>query len=185
MHSTKSTMQQRVYIASMIVLALLTMAFGVGGLLMIKQRTFSTAWILLFTAFCTACMAVFLAQQDQSDHAGISPPDDAAKASSPAPMLTDAVKDVLAERTRQKKVLAWCSSHDDQGGAAVLAIAAGCYALFAKTYPNRGEPPPQWPWDAEFWEPSDFREDCKCAAAFLIAAMESTDRRNANKALQR
>lgn len=90
--------------------------------------------------------------------------------------LTQAAKDVLYERVRQSCHLGWSPSHDDAHGPAVLAAAAGCYALYADAYPNRGEPPPAWPWDAEWWKPKDFRNDCKRAAALLIAAMECMDR---------
>ena len=87
-----------------------------------------------------------------------------------------AVRSVLVERQRQISVEGYDHSHDDQHAVAHLAAAAGCYALFADSYPNTGEPPPQWPWEAAAWKPKDFRRDLVRAAALALAAIDNYDR---------
>lgn len=83
--------------------------------------------------------------------------------------------EVVAERRRQVEAEGYDRTHDAEHGAAQLAAAAGCYALFADSHPNAGEPPPQWPWESDAWKPKTFRRDMVRAAALLLAAIETGD----------
>lgn len=94
-----------------------------------------------------------------------------------APAMSDAARDVLAERQRQISVEGWTPEHDDFGAdGPALAVAAGCYALFTDAYPNYGEPPPQWLWAASWWKPSTPRRDLVKAGALILAEIERLDR---------
>lgn len=92
-----------------------------------------------------------------------------------AVVQTLAATDVLAERARQISAEGWTPEHDAGHGAAQLAAAAGCYALFTDSYPNAGEPPRPWPWEDEAWKPKDFRRDLVRSAALALAAIEAND----------
>ncbi|AVS68169.1 hypothetical protein C8245_23120 [Paracidovorax avenae] len=85
--------------------------------------------------------------------------------------LTQAARDVLAERRRQVEAEGWTSEHDDQYPPGTMARAAGCYATI-NTYPT----PTMWPWAPEWWKPRDDRSNYVRAAALLIAELESLDR---------
>jgi hypothetical protein len=93
--------------------------------------------------------------------------------------MSKASDDVLAERQRQITEEGWTPEHDDQQHRETvcgLAVAAGCYAMFADSYPNAEQPPPQWPWDAQWWKPKTYRRDLVRAAAMLVAEIERIDR---------
>jgi hypothetical protein len=94
--------------------------------------------------------------------------------------MTRAAIDVLAERRRQVEQEGWSPAHDDEHGSGQIAAAAGCYALYSDSYPNAGEPPPAWPWDAQWWKPKDYRRDLVRAAALILAEVEHIDRADAN-----
>lgn len=90
--------------------------------------------------------------------------------------MSKAIDDVVAERARQIGAEGWSAEHDDEHGPCALAVAGACYALYTDAYPNEGEPPPQWPWEAEWWKPKDYRRDLVRGAALLIAEIERIDR---------
>lgn len=92
---------------------------------------------------------------------------------------SDAARDVLAERRRQIECEGFTPAHDSFHSSVELIQAACCYALQADAYPNRDEPPKEWPWAAEWWKPKDFRRDQIRATALLLAAIELHDRRSA------
>ena len=92
---------------------------------------------------------------------------------------TQAAKDVLAERERQKSVEGWTPEHDDQHRKGALAAAGGCYALFADYYLAEGHPPEFWPWDAKWWKPSLARRNLIKAGALILAEIERFDRADA------
>lgn len=91
---------------------------------------------------------------------------------------SQAVLDIAAERRRHVEHEGFDPLHDDSehAGSAAIAKAAGCYILFADAYPNRGEPPPLWPWDAQWWKPKDYRRDLVRAGALIVAEIERLDR---------
>lgn len=90
--------------------------------------------------------------------------------------MSDAARDVIAERARQMSVEGWTPEHDDEHTDESLAIAAVCYVLFGDS-PNH--PPDAWPWAAEWWKPKDRRRNLVRAAALLIAELERLDRADA------
>ncbi len=78
-----------------------------------------------------------------------------------------AASDVLAERQRQIEVEGWTAEFDDGYRDNELARAAACYAVGVTAY---------WPWDLDWWKPSERRRDLVKAAALLIAEIERLDR---------
>jgi hypothetical protein len=92
--------------------------------------------------------------------------------------LTQAARDVLAERQRQVETEGWSVEHDDAHERGELASAAACYAKNSVTGPARwaGLPPPDWPWDCRWWKPTTPRRDLVKAAALIIAEIERLDR---------
>lgn len=104
-------------------------------------------------------------------HAAPPPP---ARASAPV-RLTDAARDVLAERRRQVEREGWTPAHDDQYRDHELSCAAGCYAMHTLAYPA-GDPPPAWPWAADWWKPTTHRRNLVKAGALIQAAIERLDR---------
>jgi hypothetical protein len=85
------------------------------------------------------------------------------------------IDEISAERERQSLVEGFTDEHDDAQGTR-LAIAAACYVLWSDAYPNQGEPPPFWPWDAAWWRPKDYRRDLVRAGALIVAEIERFDR---------
>ena len=86
--------------------------------------------------------------------------------------LTDAARDVLAERRRQVGQEGWTPAHDDEHANGELATAAGAYALF-----NDNAPAPFfWPWDASWWKPTGRRRNLVKAGALILAEIERLDR---------
>lgn len=81
--------------------------------------------------------------------------------------------EILTERRRQIDEEGR-APEDDVGRASDLAAAAGCYALFADAWPNEGYPPPEWPWDPEWWKPRDWRRDLTRAGALIAASIEAS-----------
>ncbi|WP_244109895.1 hypothetical protein [Burkholderia ambifaria] len=92
--------------------------------------------------------------------------------------LTDAARDVLAERSRQIEQEGWTPEHDDQYRDHELSGAAGCYAMHTLAYPA-GDPPPAWPWAADWWKPTTHRRNLVKAGALIQAAIERLDRTGA------
>jgi hypothetical protein len=99
------------------------------------------------------------------------------RASAPAAgnALTDAARDVLAERQRQIRAEGWTPEHDDAYADEQLARAAVCYALPQGDY-EIPEPPEFWPWDAAWWKPGDRRRELIKAGALILAEIERLDR---------
>lgn len=111
----------------------------------------------------------------------------ALSATPPAQAVQDsqAVRDVLTERERQKSVEGWTPEHDDEHGTASMAAAAGCYAFSAASeyaenthWSNERFDAAEhlWPWDREWWKPSTPRRDLVKAGALIIAEIERLDR---------
>jgi len=98
-------------------------------------------------------------------------------------LLSDAARDVIAERIRQVSVEGWTHQHDDEHeetDACPLLAAAISYADHAWKHEYAAVmdwPPVTWPWDRSWWKPKDKRRDLVRAAALLIAEIERLDRR--------
>lgn len=97
--------------------------------------------------------------------------------------LTDAARDVVAERQRQITSEGYTPKHDDEHGHGELARAASCYATVSSTKLNRvpslyegKTPPPNWPWDSSWWRPGDPRRMLVKAGALILAEIERLDR---------
>lgn len=100
--------------------------------------------------------------------------------------LSQAAKDVLAERQRQISVEGWTPAHDDSHHRGEMALAASSYALAAATrmqyrpnaevYASTIDPGHRWPWDRKWWKPTTPRRDMVKAAALILAEIERLDR---------
>lgn len=98
-----------------------------------------------------------------------------------AARLTDACRDVLAERQRQVEAEGWTPEHDDQHDSGAMAIAGACYALWdAKGLQvqtvNVGNLWQWTGWGASWFKPKDKRRNRVRAAALLLAEIERDDR---------
>lgn len=95
-----------------------------------------------------------------------------------AQVLSQAARDVLAERQRQISAEGWTPDHDDEHGDSSLSMAAVCYVL-GRTTLRALEWSPDimlWPWEKESWKPSDPRRNLTKAGALILAEMERLDR---------
>lgn len=93
--------------------------------------------------------------------------------------LTNAARDVLAERQRQVEVEGWTPEHDDKHSAFEMASAAAYYAASpAARLKGRFPKMPGfgWPWAARWWKPTDNRRDLVKAGALILAEIERIDR---------
>lgn len=97
--------------------------------------------------------------------------------------MTDAARDMLAERRRQIEAEGRTTQHDDANPAGAMSVAAVCYALGAgnalvlavgdtSTCPA----PEVFPWDDAWWKPTTPRRDLVKAAALILAEIERLDR---------
>jgi hypothetical protein len=96
-------------------------------------------------------------------------------ATPPAGDVTEAARDVLAERRRQVEAEGWTPEHDDHHSEGEMAAAAACYAFTAARSPheitNR-----VWPWSLSWWKPTDKRRNLVKAGALILAEIERLDR---------
>ncbi|UYW25733.1 DUF551 domain-containing protein [Methylorubrum extorquens] len=96
--------------------------------------------------------------------------------------LSEAAKDVLAERRRQVTAEGWSPEHDDTHSRGEMAQAAACYALpqaqrhCLDTRDNRPILTHLWPWDQAWWKPGDRRRELVKAGALILAEIERLDR---------
>jgi hypothetical protein len=98
-----------------------------------------------------------------------------AAAAQPDERMSDAARDVLAERTRQVSDEGWDTAHDDRHVTFSLSQAAACYVFHACGV-YAGKYPVLWPWDGEYWKPTTPRRDLVKAGALIIAEIERIDR---------
>lgn len=94
--------------------------------------------------------------------------------------MSDALRDVAAERLRQIEIEGWSKEHDNTHSDGQLAEAAMCYFYHA-TLPDKHRQdvcgwPVDWPWDMTWWKPTDRRRDLVKAAALILAEIERLDR---------
>lgn len=105
--------------------------------------------------------------------------------------MNAAIKDVLAERQRQKDVEGWTPEHDDAHVIGELALAAATYLIYsmARELPDPAGPDKPswkysllmhansvWPWVEPSMKPKNRRLDLVRAAALAIAEIERLDR---------
>lgn len=79
---------------------------------------------------------------------------------------------IKAERIRQIDVEGWTYKHDDSYSTGVLLAAGRCYLSINEVNIDalRFNCPPEWPWDKEWWKPSDNMERNYVKGCALIAA---------------
>lgn len=102
----------------------------------------------------------------------------------PAVALTDAARDILAERQRHIDVEGWTPAHDDEHGPGALALAAAAYALDAGEVLDLFSPadaadrhePLFWPFSSHWWKPGAPRRNLVKAASLILAEIERIDR---------
>lgn len=92
-----------------------------------------------------------------------------------AALLSEAARDVLAERQRQVQSEGWTPEHDDRATDGALSLAAATYALHGPL-PVHGDIPVTWPWAPEGWKPGTPRRNLVKAGALIIAEIERIDR---------
>jgi hypothetical protein len=93
-------------------------------------------------------------------------------------IASKALKDVVAERFRQTHVEGFTEEHDDKHIGGQMALAAAGYAL-ASASPDREKAmisPTIWPWDGNWWKPTNRRRDLVKAGALILAEIERLDR---------
>jgi hypothetical protein len=93
--------------------------------------------------------------------------------------LSQAARDVLAERQRQISAEGWTTGHDDEHATGGLALAAACYAISGRgvnQWPMEAMLYDWWPWDRKWWKPKTRRRDLVKAAALILAEIERIDR---------
>lgn len=132
--------------------------------------------------------------------AAVEPPSTRPGAASERGAISQAARDVLAERSRQVEAEGWTPANDDAHDDGAMARAAACYALpvpmlvleeRSQTYDRsriRGESPiwatakfsvpAMWPasWRPSWWKPKDRRRDLVRAGALILAEIERMDR---------
>lgn len=100
---------------------------------------------------------------DAAINAGWIDPDD----------LSQAAKDVLAERERQELVEGFKPEQDAAYQSGDLAMAAATYALNATSqHPFALQ---SWPWARSWWKPTTPRRDLVKAGALILAEIERLD----------
>lgn len=88
--------------------------------------------------------------------------------------LSQAARDVLAERQRQISAEGWTPEHDDEHQLGELSHAAARYA--SQAFGQYGISA-FWPWAEKWWKPSqDPRRNLEKAGALILAEMERIDR---------
>src|SRR4029450_2861042 len=97
---------------------------------------------------------------------------------------------IAMERARQVSVEGWAPAHDDRHVDAELTAAACCYAALARRQAHGTiqdmvddmPPPSGWPWDAEWWKPSDDPiRNLEKAGALIAAEIDRLQRMPAVK----
>lgn len=99
--------------------------------------------------------------------------------------MTDAARDVLAERQRQISTEGWTPEHDDEHSRGEMARAAASYALDAASQMSEHPGVSRslassaigvWPWSLEWHKPTNERRDLIKAGALILAEIERLDR---------
>jgi hypothetical protein len=90
-----------------------------------------------------------------------------------AERLTQAERDVLAERQSQR--IKWGDAHDDEHHWGI-ADAAICYVQGYMNWAPGRDNTQRWPWEHAAWKPRSRRENLVRATAMLIAELDRVDR---------
>lgn len=92
--------------------------------------------------------------------------------------MSDAVRDVLAERRRVVEQEGFTAEHDDEHTKSEMAFAAAAYAMSSgrPSLRLKYEVPGNWPWDSAWWKPTTQRQDLVKAGQLIIAEIERLDR---------
>lgn len=97
--------------------------------------------------------------------------------------LSNASRDVLAERERQISVEGWTPRRDDRYDTGEMAAAAAAYAQHAALQAAGAQGDAlhipyieTWPWARKWWKPSDARRNLVKAGALILAEIERLDR---------
>lgn len=98
--------------------------------------------------------------------------------------MTDAARDVLAERQRQMNAEGISLGQDDCYTRGELAQAAACYAASAASR-DISYIWHLWPWSNNWWKPGTSRRDLVKAGALILAEIERQDRARAAFAARR
>jgi hypothetical protein len=78
---------------------------------------------------------------------------------------------IAKERERQISTEGWTAAHDDQHINGELRDAAICYAMVCDDRAGEGAVDlSPWPWDMDWWKPSDDQKRNLVKAGALIAA---------------
>lgn len=97
----------------------------------------------------------------------------------PAALMSDAARDVLAERMRQVETEGWTPAHDDEHGGGEMARAAATYALYDQGLPGAmilENGLRLWPWDWRWLKPKSNRANLVRSGALVVAEIERLDR---------
>lgn len=92
--------------------------------------------------------------------------------------LSQASRDVLAERERQICQEGWSPEDDDAYEDDELADAAVCYIQGFDTWVY-GESLQRWPWALQWWKPTTQRRNLVKAGALILAEIDRLDRADA------
>lgn len=90
--------------------------------------------------------------------------------------LTQAARDVLAERQRQVSAEGWTPESDDRYEDGVLSDAGAAYALMSYDHYGNQAQPYFWPWEDSWWKPGAPRRNLEKAGALILAEIERLDR---------
>lgn len=89
--------------------------------------------------------------------------------------MSQAARDVLAERRRQVEAEGWTPAKDDRYAREELRSAALCYMRW-KDITKPGVVPGAWPWSEQWWKPTADRRNLVKAGALIVAEIERLDR---------
>jgi hypothetical protein len=93
-------------------------------------------------------------------------------------VLGEGVAAITEERRRQIEKEGWTPDHDDDHNRGTLETAAICYASHGIPWVREALKDARlWPWDREWWKPSDHRRNLVKAGALIAAAIDKLDRK--------
>lgn len=95
----------------------------------------------------------------------------------PEQRMSDAARDVLAERARQVSAEGFTIEQDDRYEDGSLCLAAVCYARYYHES-DAQRVPHDWPrtWESSWWKPTTPRRNLVKAAALILAEISRIDR---------